>query len=468
LSSAIAKLIARYFGTGLDLRVQSFNLLGFAGVAAGVIVAVVSILNGVDFPNIAMNLAASALAFLLLRLTMKKRLSYHAGSWIVIAAVFMLAFPAMFFTAGGYRSGMPCFFVFSIIYTAIMLEKRERLAAIAAELALYVACCVLAYRYPQTVAWFQSESDYLADIIMGIIASSGLLTAVVLLHIRMYRARQRQVDELNGELAERNAALTRVDRMKTDFLAAVAHEIRTPLDFIVAGCQDTVDILGETPVSTGEIISNQEKMKQRAIRIDAIVMDLMDTVAIEQGRLPLSLGSIDLAALLKSACDAALEKGDNNNNRLSCRLPDGLPPITADAARIEQVITNLVSNAVRHTRNGEIKISLTRAGGVQTVSVEDSGEGMDKELSEAVMKGYAPSTKGDYWRHGIGLSLCRQIVMSHGGEIRIDSERGRGTRVTFALKEAPEASDREPITPSEESGNGERSPTAPSEESYNG
>jgi K+-sensing histidine kinase KdpD len=60
---------------------------------------------------------------------------------------------------------------------------------------------------------------------------------------------------------------------------------------------------------------------------------------------------------------------------------------------------------------------------------------MDKALSEVVLKQYAPSGKGDYWRHGIGLYLCRQIVTAHGGEIRIDSEKGRGTTVAFSLVE---------------------------------
>jgi hypothetical protein len=203
------KLISAYFNEHLDLRVQSFNLLGFAGVAAGLIVALISLFTGAGADNVIGNFAASVIAFVLLRVTGKK-LSYRASCWIIVAGVFMLLFPFMFFTAGGYRSGMPCFFVFALIFTAIMLEgKRERSAALLLEFVIYTACSLVAYFHPETVAPFKAEFDYVLDVIVGITVSSALLTAVVLLHIRMYRMRQAQIKELNRELEARNETLAR-------------------------------------------------------------------------------------------------------------------------------------------------------------------------------------------------------------------------------------------------------------------
>ena len=160
---------------------------------------------------------------------------------------------------------------------------------------------------------------------------------------------------------------------------------------------------------------------------------MMDITAIETGRLALSRQLLDLAGFLKSVCDASFKKEDVNNNRLTYDLRPNLPPIWADPARIEQVLANLISNAVRHTKDGEIAVKLTRTGSVLTVSVSDSGEGMDAAIAEVVMKEYAPSVQGDYWRHGFGLMVCRQIITSHGGKIWIDSEAGKGTTVSFTL-----------------------------------
>jgi signal transduction histidine kinase len=409
--------------------------MGFAGMGAGFIVGLFSLAF-----HAVMNAAICAIIFIfasaLMWLVGKKKITYRAGAWMIMIAVFMLAFPVLFFTAGGYRSGTPCFFVFALIFTAIMSKSiRERAAALALEFAIYAACCLAAYYYPAMVAPFPTEFDYVCDVILGITVSSVLLAAVVLLHIRMYHIRQLQIEEQSRELEARNETLTRYDRMKSDFLAAVAHEIKTPLDAIVAGSRDTVDLLEETPINTNEITDNQEKIKQRAMRIDTIVMDLMDTVAIESGRLALSRQLLTLSGLLKGVCARSFKKSDMNNNRLTYDFQPDLPPIWADPERMEQVMTNLISNAVRHTKDGVITIRLTRAEKSQTVSVTDNGEGMSAALSEVILKQYAPSTKSDYWRHGIGLFICRQIVISHGGEIWIESEKGRGTTVSFLLME---------------------------------
>jgi signal transduction histidine kinase len=227
--------------------------------------------------------------------------------------------------------------------------------------------------------------------------------------------------------------------MKSDFLAAVAHEIKTPLDVIVAGSRDTVDLLDEPPIDAAEIISNQEKIKQWAMKIDAIMMGLMDTVAIENGRLSLSRRSLSLSGLLKNICDASFKKSDVNHNRIVYDLQPDLPSIWADPTRIEQVMANLISNAVRHTENGVITVKLTRTEKNQTVSVTDDGEGMDAEIMENALKQYVSSPgRVEYWRHGIGLYICRQIVTAHGGEIWIDSEPGRGATVSFSLGEESE------------------------------
>jgi signal transduction histidine kinase len=243
--------------------------------------------------------------------------------------------------------------------------------------------------------------------------------------------------------------------MKSDFLAAVAHEIRTPLDFIVAGSRDTLDLLEDTPINTGEIIDNQEKIRQRAMRIDGIVMDLMDAVAIENGRLSLSRQLIRLSEFLKSACGAGLKKPDAGDNRIVYDLEQGLPRVWADPARIEQVMANLISNAVRHTKGGVITVKLARGEKAgkqeksQIVSVTDNGEGMGAEVAEAAFQKYAPSPGrgGKHWRHGIGLYVCRQIVSAHGGEIWIDSEKGRSTTVSFSLMEEHEDERTEAIDP---------------------
>jgi signal transduction histidine kinase len=433
LTKLFRNISNKYFDLNLPLSVQSFNLLAFAGISAGLIAAAFSVLTGAGAANIVINVLASALGYALLWIATKTK-RYKLCCRIVVIVVFLIAFPILFFTAGGYRSGMPCFFVFAIIFTALMLEKKECVAALAGLFAVYTGCILTAYFVPGLIRDFAAEFGYVMDVVIGMAVSSVILLLVVRMHFRIYKNRQDKMDELNRELSARNETLTRYDRMKSDFLATVAHEIKTPLTVIAASAADTLDLLEESPLSAAEITENQKRVEKTVKRIDAIVLDLMDTVAIETGRLSLDRQPISLAELIQNLCAEQFDKLNTNNNKLVCEIQPNLPNVWADAQKIEQVLANLLSNAVRHTKNGVITAALSGGGRNQTVSVADNGEGMDAEMVDAAMRQYV-STSPDNWRRGIGLYICRQIITAHGGEIWIDSQKGQGTTASFSLRE---------------------------------
>lgn len=179
---------------------------------------------------------------------------------------------------------------------------------------------------------------------------------------------------------------------------------------------------------------NLRTIEQSVMRIDRIVLDLMDTVSIEQGRLALSLVPSDLSGLLYSVKKDYCSHPSLKNNQLVLTTQSGLPEISADPERLIQVVTNLISNAERHTQNGTITISLTGEPGWQTICVSDTGTGMSEEMQKNALKGYVSADK-DYWRHGIGLYVCHQIITAHGGKIWLKSKEGEGTQVFFSLPE---------------------------------
>lgn len=422
-----------YFNKGLDIRVQSYNALALMGILAGVLVAAFEAATRANAAIIIPCLLLSAMGIVMLRVA-ERRKCYRLCSWIVVAAAFMIAFPIMFFSFGGYRSGMPCFLVLALFFTSILLDKHSRTAALLVELILYITCCLTAYYYPETVYHFPSEFRFMWDVVFSIVLSGTLLLMVVLLYSQMYRISQLQTKELIRELTIRSETLEQYDHMKSDFLATVAHEINTPLAVISASSCDSLDLLKETPLKIDEIKANQEVIVRRIKLISSIIIDLMDAVAIENGRLPLNRDHINITELIKDVCDNQFSRLDNNNNRITYKLQTGLEQIWADPMRVEQLIINLLSNAVEHTEGGEIKIVLEQTDKGQTVSVIDNGEGMEPDMAHRALKRYA-SEKVDYWRHGIGLFTCHLIVLAHGGKIWIDSEKGRGTSITFYLRE---------------------------------
>jgi len=259
-------------------------------------------------------------------------------------------------------------------------------------------------------------------------------TALVIAFLVVAKKKQKQAKLLLKELVQRNEELARYDMMKSEFLSMVAHEVSTPMTTIMASGRDTLDLLDESPLNIEEIKENQQLIQKKVLLIDGIITDLMDVVAIEKGRLSLRKQSVDLAVLLGLICDEHYKHMDENNNVISSDFQAGLPQVLVDPVRIEQVMLNLLSNAVRHTKNGKIDVRLTSEEGKQVVSVTDNGEGMDEETKRTAFEQYA-SSKEAYWRHGIGLHICHLIILAHGGEINLSSEEGQGTCVSFSILE---------------------------------
>ena len=413
------------FSPTLDFRVRLFNILASGGTIISLIMAFLSFGTG-SWGNVLINFALVVISGGLFLY------SYYSGKYqrcylITIVLIFLIVFPIMFFTSGGYHGGMPAFFVFAIIFTVLMLEKWRALIVSLLEIVLYMGLCLVAYHFPDSVTPFATEKDRLADVLLAFVSVSIVCGIVLYFHLKEYN--QQQI-----LLKEQNQRLRSLDNAKSTFLTTVAHEIKNPLNSIALHARDTSELLEEDPLDFSLMQENLHTIEQSVMRIDRIVLDLMDTVSIEQGRLALSLVPSDLGALLHSVEKDFGSHPSPGNNQLVLTIQPNLPEISADPERLIQVVTNLISNAERHTRNGIITISLSGGPRWQTICVSDTGSGMSEEMRKNALKGYVSADK-DYWRHGIGLYVCHQIITAHGGKIWIESEEGKGTRVFFSLPE---------------------------------
>lgn len=413
------------FSPTLDFRVRLFNILASGGTIISLIMAFLSFGTG-SWGNVLINFALVVISGGLFLY------SYYSGKYqrcylITIVLIFLIVFPIMFFTSGGYHGGMPAFFVFAIIFTVLMLEKWRALIVSLLEIVLYMGLCLVAYHFPDSVTPFATEKDRLADVLLAFVSVSIVCGIVLYFHLKEYN--QQQI-----LLKEQNQRLRSLDNAKSTFLTTVAHEIKNPLNSISLHARDTSELLEEDPLDFSLMQENLRTIEQSVMRIDRIVLDLMDTVSIEQGRLALSLMPSNLGTLLHSVEKDFSSHPSSGNNQLVLTIQPDLPEISADPERLIQVVTNLISNAERHTRNGIITISLSGGPRWQTICVSDTGSGMSEKMRKNALKGYVSADK-DYWRHGIGLYVCHQIITAHGGKIWIESEEGKGTRVFFSLPE---------------------------------
>lgn len=428
MKNFMIRMKEKMIGSQLDFRVKLFNVMALGGAWMSFSTSIQSVLTQ-RWSTLVVSVIMMFISIALLIFAIKTG-RYQICYNITIIVIFFIFFPILFFQSGGYRSGVPAVFIFAVLFTVLMLEGKKAIFISALELIDYAALCMIAYNHPEMVIQYANEKDIVIDIIFSFTAI-GLICGIVLFsHIKEY-SHQRDL------LQEQNKKLQYYDEVKSTFLTTVAHEIKNPLNIIGLYAQDTYELLDENPIDFEQIRENQKIIEDTVMRLDRIVLDLMDTVSIEQGRLKLSIAPMDMVELIEEAVKFWKEKDKKEilaGNEIIIDIKMKSAPIMADYTRIFQVLINLLSNSSRHTKNGTITVSLKKIGKEQLISVTDTGEGMSADIRKNAFKGYV-STNKDYWRHGMGLYVCHQIIEAHQGNIWIDSKQGKGTRISFTLPE---------------------------------
>jgi signal transduction histidine kinase len=242
-------------------------------------------------------------------------------------------------------------------------------------------------------------------------------------------------DSENGRVlvvAEDRTEIAGIERVRRDFLADVSHELLTPISSIRL-MVETIQLSGADPEALRMFLP---KIATELERMTNLVEDLLELARNESRRLPLQRSTVDLRAVVKDAVELFRARAEALTIELSVEPGEPLEA-EVDCERVQQVATNLVENALRHTPpSGHVKVALDRVDGEAVLKVEDDGEGIPfKDLPHVFERFYvvdrsrARGTSGT----GLGLAIVKQIVEAHGGSVRADSELGRGTQFVCRL-----------------------------------
>jgi signal transduction histidine kinase len=226
-----------------------------------------------------------------------------------------------------------------------------------------------------------------------------------------------------------------MDRLKSEFLANMSHELRTPLNSILGYTE--VMLLGIDGEIDPEMLQDVAAIHENGQHLLRIINDILDLAKIEAGRMILSLEDVELDMLLddvRTSNLGLLHKMHSPVN-LDVEVEENLPTVRADRVRLNQILNNLVSNAVKFTEKGLINIKAYRDEAWVCIAVQDTGIGMDeKDLKKLFQK--FQQVDGSSTRRaegtGLGLVITRYLVEMHNGDIQVNSEKGKGT--TFIVR----------------------------------
>ncbi len=224
--------------------------------------------------------------------------------------------------------------------------------------------------------------------------------------------------------------LRELEQTRNGFISLVSHDLRTPVA-VIQGHALTIE----------RFIENREQVERSAAhivrtseRMNRMILDLVDSARLESGQLRLVKRSVDLATLLPGLLErsaGALEVG-----RVRVEIPEGLPAVSADPDRLERILTNLVSNALKYSDGDTpVVVSAAERAGEVAVSVADQGPGIAPEELPHLFERYYRARQGQKRREGLGLGLyiTRGLVEAHGGRIWVESRPGEGSTFSFTL-----------------------------------
>ena len=249
------------------------------------------------------------------------------------------------------------------------------------------------------------------------------------------------VKEAEQTLEEKNAALDRLNRMKTEILQNLNHDLKTPLTVIATDVMNVTDML-EFGINEAQMRWNLENAEREIMRMSRMVTNAVKNSSLQDNIQDME--QLSILPLLREVADSFNSLLERSGNKLILEVPDTLPQVFGNEDMLMHVMSNLLSNANRYTRNGEISISAGNrckwttnpdpgrapagAKDFVTVSVKDTGTGVTPELLPHVFeRGVSDSGTG------LGLSICKNTIETHGGTIGIDSRPGEGTIVWFSI-----------------------------------
>ncbi|MEA1895738.1 MAG: sensor histidine kinase [Euryarchaeota archaeon] len=286
---------------------------------------------------------------------------------------------------------------------------------------------------------YRKQILFIVIVIATILAGGG---SIVLIFSRWNRELENEVQKTtedfkksNTELESANTKLKELDRLKSEFVSIVSHELKTPLTAIKL----SMDVLRSLSGSEKDIRTKDELLEivdRNIERQSRLVTDLLDISRIETRTLKFNLEPEDLYDIIRESVKSMKDIAERKGISIHIDLEGETLAITGDRDRLVQVFVNLIGNALKFTENGEIRIQVHMVAGRPEIRVSDTGIGIPPDELDGIFDKFHQVDSGltrEAGGTGLGLAICRGIIEGHGGSIRAESEVGRGSTFVIVL-----------------------------------
>ncbi len=377
--------------------------------------------------NIVLLIVGLTAMALIVRYSIRMR-RIQAGA-TAITVLLLLLFPITFFSAGGFYSGVPEWFVLCFIYVCITLQGRRRTVFFGLCTAETLLCYGTAFYFPEFVTRDLHHNALLDSAFSMIMV--GLLTSVLLMFLnKMY-------EEENALSQRQKKEIEELNRAENHFFSSMSHEIRTPINTIIG----LNEIILREDISE-EVAENARNIQGASKLLLSLINDILDISKIKSGKMEIVNVSYETGALFSEIVNMIWIKAKEKGLEFKLHVDSSIPSmLCGDEVRIKQILINLLNNAVKYTSEGSVTLSVRcERQAVNRVrvwySVEDTGQGVKKENIPYIFNAFrrVDEEKNRYIEGtGLGLSIVHQLVELMGGEISVNSVYTKGSKFIVML-----------------------------------
>ena len=359
------------------------------------------------------------------------RRKIRKASWILVIATNVILFPTIFIMSGGMNSGMPVWFVLGFIYVFLLFDGKEQVIALVISLVSFSFIYLLAYKSPEMVTAV-SRSYSFSDSFITMVIVSCFIGILMKIQFKTYDKERKLAEKQKQEIEQ-------IARSKDTFFANMSHEIRTPINTII-GLNEM--ILRED--ISDEIAENAINIQNASKMLLTTINDILDLSKIESGKMEIVPAQYEVSSMFSDLVNLIWIRAHEKELEFKVDIDHEIPSMLyGDEVRIKQIVTNMLTNAVKYTASGSV--TLTAKGDriaadqvLLRISVTDTGMGIRKESLDDLFSSFKRVDEGDN-RHiegtGLGLNISRQLAEMMGGRIYVDSVYHRGSTFTVEVKQ---------------------------------
>ena len=425
------RLIRRFFGEQYDIQHRLLNIIlvvGILGVAFACLMSVIMNQN-----RMTQVLSFICLFLFILIFWIANSLKRSQLAIIVFSILFNnLILPCLYITSGGIESGMPLWCLLGFIFPFLLIKGRSSITVFIVAIIEFIALIIYSYYHPEIIFKMASIKMVYVDIVITMIAVVVVIASIFRYQAYIY---QKQQNTIVKSVREANEAI----KQKQDFISNVSHDIRTPMDSIIG----FTELAKKNMDNPEKLKDSLEKISRASGHLMNLINEVLDISKIDSGQSAVEENMCSIHEIIDNVCQ--IMQNEIDNKKLKVELDYSMldeDVLSCDNIRLNQILMNLVSNAVKYSyEGGHITISVIQLSTedeskiINEFHIKDEGCGMTPEFMEHVFEPFARDKASPVSAEGtgLGLTIAKSLTEIMGGSIEVVSELGKGSEFTAII-----------------------------------